>query len=415
MTPEALLDLFLLTPVGLVEVDEEGTVEVANLAARRLLAPFTRTGTLDDLFAGLSGVAPDLAARVRSHDGPRGVVVENLDLLAPGQQLGVFLSLVKVAPGRIVVIATDASGLAVARGMVSRLEQRLHAVEGAVRDYALYTLDRAGVVDSWSVAAERVHQWTAAAIVGQSMTVLMSAEQGGDGALGETLELAARNGWCEEEGHRQRQDGSTFWASTVVTALREASGETVGFSVVTRDVSERRKLEEQLREDASSNTDYLTGVLARRAFFDVAQSEVARARRYGQPLTMLLIDPDHFRDLVEQNGEGFGNEWLRAVAWIGRQESRTTDVVGRVGGEAFAVLLPSTELSGGLVLAERIRERMHRHVFGGDYQTVRATLSIGVAEVTESITSVDGLLSIAGTAVERARQAGRNLVVGFDD
>ena len=130
---------------------------------------------------------------------------------------------------------------------------------------------------------------------------------------------------------------------------------------------------------------------------------------------MMLIDPDHFRDLVEQNGEGFGNEWLRAVAWIGRQESRTTDVVGRVGGEAFAVLLPSTELSGGLVLAERIRERMHRHVFGGDYQTVRATLSIGVAEVTESITSVDGLLSIAGTAVERARQAGRNLVVGFDD
>lgn len=95
MTPEALLDLFLLTPVGLVEVDEDGTVEVANLAARRLLAPFTRTGTLDDLFAGLSGVAPDLAARVRSHDGPRGVVVENLDLLAPGQQLGVFLSLVK--------------------------------------------------------------------------------------------------------------------------------------------------------------------------------------------------------------------------------------------------------------------------------------------------------------------------------
>lgn len=415
MTPEALLDLFLLSPVGIVEVDEDGTVEVANLAARRLLTPFTRTGTLDDLFTALSGVAPDLAARVRGFDGPRGVVVDNMELLAPGQQLGVFLSLVKVATGRIVAVATDASGLAAARGAVSRLEQRLRAVEEAVHDYAFYTLDRDGLIDSWSVAAERVHQWPASGIIGQSMTALVAPEQAGEGYLTDTLSLAARNGWCEEEGHRQRQDGTTFWASTVVTALRDASGETVGFSVITRDVSERRKLEEQLRDDASSNTDYLTGVFARRAFFDVAQSEVARARRYGQPLTMLLIDPDHFRELVEQYGEGFGNEWLRAIAWVGRQESRTTDVVGRVGGEAFAVLLPSTELSGGLVLAERIRERMQRHVFGGDYQAVRATLSIGVADVTESITSVDGLLSTAGTAVERARQAGRNLVVGYDD
>ncbi|BAH38328.1 MAG TPA: sensor domain-containing diguanylate cyclase [Gemmatimonas aurantiaca] len=415
MSPEALLDLFLLSPVGLVEVDEDGRVEVANLAARRLLTPFTRAGSLEDLFTALSNVAPDLSARVRSFDAPRGVIIENLELLAPGQHIGVFLSLVKVATGRIVAVATDASGLAVAQGTVSRLEQRLRAVEEAVRDYAFYSLDREGCIDSWSVAAERVHQWSASAIIGKSMTALLPQEQAGGSYLTDTLALAAHNGWCEEEGHRARQDGTTFWASTVVTALRDAAGETTGYSVISHDVSERRKLEEQIRDDASSNTDYLTGVLARRAYFDVAQSEVARARRYSQPLTMLLVDPDHFRDHVEQRGEAFANEWLRAIAWVCRQESRNTDVVGRVGGEAFAVLLPSTELSGGLVLAERIRERMQRHVFGGDFQGVRATLSIGVAEVTEPITSVDGLLSTAGTAVDRARQAGRNLVVGYDD
>jgi diguanylate cyclase (GGDEF)-like protein len=89
--------------------------------------------------------------------------------------------------------------------------------------------------------------------------------------------------------------------------------------------------------------------------------------------------------------------------------------VGRIGGEAFGVLLPSTELSGGLVLAERIRERMARHVFGGEFTQARTTLSVGVAEVTDTVTTVDGLLGAAGTAVERARQAGMNLVVGFDD
>ena len=415
MTPEALLDLFLLSPVGLVEVDESGRVEVANLAARHLLTPFTKTGSLEDLFNTLVDVAPDLAARVRGYDGPRGIIVENLELLAPAQHSGVFLSLVKVNAGRVVAVATDASSLASSRGLVSRLSQRLEAVQGAVREYAIYTLDAQGVVDSWSAAAERVHQWNAGAIVGQRMTALVPPDHGGASYLEDTLTLAARNGWCEEEGYRQRQDGTTFWATTVVTALRDAAGEAVGYSVVSHDVSERRRLEERMRDDASSTTDYLTGVSARRAFFDVAQSEVARARRYGQPLTMLLVDPDRFRDVVDQHGTDFANEWLRAMAWVCRQESRTTDVVGRIGGEAFGVLLPSTELSGGLVLAERIRERMARHVFGGEFAQARTTLSVGVAEVTDSITSVDGLLGAAGTAVERARQAGMNLVVGFDD
>jgi len=415
VTPEALLDLFLLSPVGLVEVDESGRVEVANLAARHLLTPFTKTGSLEDLFNTLVDVAPDLAARVRGYDGPRGIIVDNLELLAPAQHSGVFLSLVKVNAGRIVAVATDASSLASSRGLVSRLSQRLEAVQGAVREYAIYTLDAQGVVDSWSAAAERVHQWNAGAIVGQRMTALVPPEHGGASYLEDTLTLAARNGWCEEEGYRQRQDGTTFWATTVVTALRDAAGEAVGYSVVSHDVSERRRLEERMRDDASSTTDYLTGVSTRRAFFDVAQSEVARARRYGQPLTMLLVDPDRFRELVDKHGTVFTNEWLRAMAWVCRQESRTTDVVGRIGGEAFGVLLPSTELSGGLVLAERIRERMARHVFGGEFTQVRATLSVGVAEVTDSVTSVDGLLGAAGTAVERARQAGMNLVVGFDD
>ncbi len=415
MTPEALLDLFVLAPVGLVEVDEEGRVEVANLAARRLLTPFTRAGSLDELFVALGAVVPDLAARVRGFDSPRGVILDALELLAPGEQRGVQLSLVKVAPGRIVAVVTDAGALATALGKLSRADQRLRAVEGAVRDYAIFTVSVGGIIDSWSESAERVHQFPAAEVVGRSLTLLLPPGSGGDAYLQETLALAARNGWCEEEGHRQRQDGSLFWASTVVTALRATDGAAIGFSVVTRDVSERRRLEESQRDDASSTTDYLTGVSARRAFFDLASSEVARARRYGQPLSMLLIDPDNFREINEQHGEAFCNEWLRAIAWVCRQESRTTDVVGRVGGEAFAVLLPSTELSGGLVLAERIRERMQRHMFSGEVQGVRCTLSVGVAEVTDSVISVDGLLAATGTAIQRAQQAGMNLVVGYDD
>lgn len=414
MTPEALLDLFVLAPVGLVEVDDDGRVEVANLAARNLLGPFTRSGTLDDLFNALSLVAPDLAARVRSYSSPRGVIIEGVELLAPGESRGVHLSLVKVAPSRIVAVATDASGLAAARGLIARFEQQLRAIEGAVRDYAIYTVDTEGLIASWSAAAERVHLASAADAIGQSMSMFWPDEAGGASHVQETLEQAARTGWCEEEGNRVRHDGSIFWGTTITTALRGADGEAIGYTVVTHDLSERRKFEEASREDASSNTDYLTGAFIRRAFLEVATSEASRARRYGQPLSLLLIAADNFRDISDQFGEEFTNEWLRTIANVCRQESRTTDVLGRVGGEEFAVLLPSTELSGGLVLAERIRERMQRHVFPGDTQGARFTLSVGVSEVTDTVVSVDGMLQASTTAVERARQAGMNLVVGYD-
>ncbi|MEO7521720.1 MAG: sensor domain-containing diguanylate cyclase [Gemmatimonas sp.] len=324
------------------------------------------------------------------------------------------LALIKVAEGRFIIVATDAASLADARGMGERIEQQLRAVDGAVRDYAIFTVTASGYIESWNESAERVHQWPASDIVGQPFAMLLPDSGNSETHVRDTLALASRNGWCEEEGYRARHDGTTFWANTVITALRVAGGEAVSFSVITRDLSERRKLDEATREDAASATDYLTGVSTRRAFFDVAGSEVARGRRYGQSLTLLLVQADHYRDRVEAHGEPFSDEWLRAIAWVCRQESRTTDVVGRVGGEEFAVLLPSTELSGGLVLAERIRERMQRHVFQGDYQSVRCTVSVGVAELSDSITSVDGLITASGTAVERAHQAGRNLVVGYD-
>lgn len=409
-----LLDVFVLAPVGLVEIDEDGRVVVANAAARKLFAPFTAGDTLADLFAALASVAPDLASRVRSYDGPRGVIVDSMELLAPHDHRAVYLSLVKVAAGRVVAVATDASGLADARLQVAQLQQRLRAVEGAVRDYAIFTVSVNGTIDSWNESAERVHQWPLAEIVGQPLATLLPTDASAVAHVQDALSLAARDGWSEEEGERARRDGTTFWANTIITALRGANDVVLGYSVVTRDVSERRKRDEVSREDASSTTDYLTGVSTRRAFFDVAGSEVSRGRRYGQPLSLLLVDPDRVRELVEAHGDAFANEWLRAIASVCRQESRTTDIVGRVGGEEFAVLLPSTELSGGLVLAERIRERMQRHVFQGEHQGVRCTLSVGVAELTDNVTSVDGLLTAGATAVGRAKQAGMNLVVGYD-
>lgn len=413
MTPEALLDLFVLSPVGLAEVDVDGRIEVANLAARSLLAPLIPLGALDNLWVALADIAPDVPTRARTFDASRGLVVERLEILAPGDSRGVVLSLVKTSPDRFVAIVSDAADLAAARGVSMRAEQQLHAVENAVHHHAVLTVDAHGVIQSWSESAVRLHQFSAHAAIGKPLSILLPTSAG-ESHVQDMLQRAALNDWCEDEGQRRREDGTLFHASTVVTALRDVRGNPLAYSVVTRDLSDQRKLENVLRDDATSTADYLTGVTSQRSFVDVAASEVARARRYGQPLTMLLVDPDNFREHTETFGTAFSDEALRAIASACRHESRNTDVVGRVGGEQFAVLLPSTELAGGLVLAERIRERIHRHVFSGDLAAVRSTLSVGVAELGSDDASVERLIAEAATAVQRAQAAGRNLVVGFD-
>lgn len=412
MTPEALSDLFLLSPVGLIELDVEGRITGASLAARRLLASVAPSAdTVDDLFALLQVMAPGVLAHVRSAGADRGVVLDQEPILMEGR--GILLSLVSLGQHRLIGLVADATPLAVAQAKAEQCEQQLRAFHDSVREHAVYAVDEDGRITQWSAAAERVHQWRPADVLGRSATMLFPATAGSEEHLRESLRLAAQNGWCEEEGQRLRQDGTSFWASTVVTALRNREGRPVGYSVLSHDASDRRRLEDRVRGDESSPTDALTGVASLRAFYDVAQSEVARARRYGQPLTLLLIDPDQFRRVVDVQGQSFGEEWMRTLAGICRQESRTTDVVGRVGGEGFAVLLPSTELNGGLVLAERIRERMQRHVVP-DHIGSRLTVSVGVAEVCDAVPSVDALLEAGGTAVDRARKSGMNLVVGFD-
>ncbi len=417
MNPDGLLDLFVLSPVGMVALDDEGRVEVANPSAKRLLHPFLRSGDLSPFFDVLSPWVGDLGSRARSFEEPRGVVQEGMLLQVSGgrgESVALLLSLVKRGTNQFIALVTDASRVAELESETRALVAQLRAVNHGVRDYALYLVDENGVVMSWSESSERVHQCAASSIVGQSMAVLAPEDAGGEAHVRELLNAASQNGWSEEEGFRLRRDGTPFWSTTVVASLDNNGGER-RFQVMTRDLSERRRLEELVREGVGTATDDLTGVATRRGFYDVAATEIARARRYAQPLTLLLVDPDKFRELNEANGTSFGDECLRAIAWVCRQESRTTDVIGRVGGEEFAVLLPSTELSGGLVLAERIRERMQRHVFPGAHSGVRCTLSVGVAELREGASTVDALLVLAETAVGRAKQAGRNLVVGLDD
>jgi diguanylate cyclase (GGDEF)-like protein len=170
-------------------------------------------------------------------------------------------------------------------------------------------------------------------------------------------------------------------------------------------------LNEQLRLLAS--TDSLTGVLNRRRFDELFEQEWRRAARERTPLSLLLVDVDHFKLLNDDFGHLRGDDALKMVALVLQtMAGRASDAVARYGGEEFAVLLPRTPLHKAQQLAEAIRRAMARTVlFSADGNDVTGTVCVGVAgQVPSEDSHPRQMLQAADTALYRAKLSGRNRV-----
>lgn len=160
--------------------------------------------------------------------------------------------------------------------------------------------------------------------------------------------------------------------------------------------------------------DPLTGAYNRRTFHEIAERELSRIRRAGQPLSIILIDIDHFRPINEQHGSRVGDEVLQKIADIVRSALRKEDMLVRYGGEEFLVLLPDVPGPGAVVVAGRIRKSVEAEPIVAGGQSLPVTVSVGVsARLDEGPESIESLLSRADQALSLAKQRGRNRVVAL--
>lgn len=166
------------------------------------------------------------------------------------------------------------------------------------------------------------------------------------------------------------------------------------------------------RLEALATTDPLTRLLNRRALHERLTAEVQRADRYGSMLTLMLVDVDHFKSVNDTHGHPVGDAVLSQAAAVLQASLRTVDVAARYGGEEFLAILPQTPLDGGVVIAERLRERFAAHAFVGMHGLpLQLTVSIGVAVYPgPDVRSTDELIARADAALYRAKAEGRNLV-----
>jgi diguanylate cyclase (GGDEF)-like protein len=160
--------------------------------------------------------------------------------------------------------------------------------------------------------------------------------------------------------------------------------------------------------------DSMTGLFNRRHFLTLAEAEWDRFQRYHRSLTMLMLDVDHFKQVNDRYGHAVGDEVIRAVSLACHESKRAPDLIGRVGGEEFALLLPETDLVSAGVVAERIRSKVEAQTIANPRGNVRVTVSIGMAPATLGMSSIHALMQAADRELYRAKELGRNRVVQFD-
>ena len=245
--------IFLLDPTGIVKSWNAGAHRIKGYTAEEIIGqPFTRFYPQEAIESGwpqeelrqaaATGRIQDEGWRIRK-DGSRiwaNVVITALK--APDGELRGFLK-----------ITRDLTERKAAEELVKQSEERLRLMIESVQDYAIFMLDAQGRITSWNLGAQRIYGYRSAEIIGQHFSLFHSSEDNVNDKPGRELEIAKREGRVEDEGWRARKDRSQFWANVVITALYDSAGVLRGFAKITRNMTEKRQVEQLQLADKQKN------------------------------------------------------------------------------------------------------------------------------------------------------------------
>jgi diguanylate cyclase (GGDEF)-like protein/PAS domain S-box-containing protein len=221
-------------------------------------------------------------------------------------------------------------------------------------------------------------------------------------------ELMARGGKQSYEAHVRYADGSYHDVIFYKSVFYNAKGEADGISGTMLDISERKQLEKKL--EIAASTDFLTGTNNLRTFYELAGQEFRRFVRSGGDLALIVIDLDNFKEINDQLGHAAGDDALRAFVGAVQANLREQDIFARAGGDEFRLLLPGTQLSGAILVAERIRAAVAGLIVSTPRAQASLSISAGVCVCLPDDESLDDVTKRADAGLYIAKAEGRNRV-----
>lgn len=429
---EALLQFLYLAPVGLVQTSMDGTVTLMNPKAAQLLLPLQKDVGLDNLFEALDMVAPELRNMVASYVSASGTICDNVQFQVSSglnkKALAIVLAitLIKLDAQRLMAVLSDVTESVKREKQLKHSDAWFNAILAGVNNYAVVPLDHDGVVRTWNASIDKLTKFQAVDIVGKSYSVFFPETAISTERVIDYLREADESGWSLHETWCLRADGTKFWGSCMIAPV-EPLGEYVdlndsvrriispigalserGYALVIRDMSEQRSATAEMVR--TNFYDHLTGIANRRSFFDAADLEIKRWHRFPRPLSLLAIDADFFKQINDKHGHAAGDTILRHLAHTILHSVRDIDIVARIGGEEFAVLLLGTDLPLAIEVAERILQGISSQVVRIDGADIRYTVSIGVSSMSAQMKTTDDLMKAADKALYVAKNAGRNQI-----
>lgn len=271
---------------------------------------------------------------------------------------------------------------------------------------AIALIDEQGLIRIWNPAAEDLFGYTAQEALGQKlMSILMPRGKFSPSYRARMRRALKRHSYSMEIDLHHRKG---HWLPLEISISRFKHNDQNFVTVNMKDITERRISEENLRQLA--NHDSLTDLYNRRHFIELLEREFQRRQRTQKPLTLMMLDLDYFKRVNDTYGHHVGDQVLRMAAMCIQDSVRVVDVVGRLGGEEFAVFMPYTDLEGAIIPARRILQKMASSWVSVGKLQVGCTVSIGLALATKSADNPEKLLSIADKALYAAKEAGRNQV-----
>jgi len=389
-----------------VAFDGGGAVMAMNPLAVQLLNPFVAPTAMSNAFALLAPLMDDLIARAASSSSGEVIVMRHRSTLTTSQRppVTIELSVHCTSPSQFVAIMTDVTALMRQEQELRRERDRIRLIVEMVHDYGIYTVDRSGTIDSWNASGQRLFGLSASEAMGRSLAATGITSEA---VIGELLDGAIFAGWRRVEGWSKRNDGTPFFADTMISPLVDGDGLPDSFAVITRDATEARHREDQLRLEA--DTDPLTKLSNRRGFASRAERVIKACEAGGAPATVLMFDIDHFKRVNDTYGHDGGDVVLRVLGEVLRSGLRKLDLIGRLGGEEFVVLLPGVHLDAAAKTAETLRAAVDALMIEVSPGVMgQVTVSIGVALLQSDLTDA---LTRADRGLYLAKEGGRDGVV----